>query len=273
MRAIKASTFAAILALGLAGCSASKNVVYIQDATPEKIIEMASKQNIKIEPGDEIMVFVSCTDPEMAGRLSLMSGSRQPQHSAGGVSSYNSQVMLPYTVSQRGDITMPEIGTIHVAGLTRQEISRDVVRKITESNLVKDGSVNVTVQFANLTYTTLGEFKNTGTYNIAKDNLTVLEAIAASGDLTIHGRRDKVWVIREEPDGKRKLYQLDLRGTEFMASPAYYIQQNDVIYVEPNDVRAGQSTLNENTFKSIGFWTSLASLAITIATFAITLAR
>ncbi|MDE6818668.1 MAG: hypothetical protein K2J09_05785 [Muribaculaceae bacterium] len=119
----------------------------------------------------------------------------------------------------------------------------------------------------------MGEVKTNDTYNIVKDDLTVLEALAMAGDLTIYGRRDAVWVLREQPDGTRKSYKLDLRGTAFLESPAYYVKQNDIIYVEPNSVRAGQSTLNENTFKSVGFWTSLASLAITIATFAITLSR
>lgn len=273
IRAIKVSMLAAVAAIGMAGCSASKNVIYMQNATPEKIIEMADKANIKIEPGDEIMVYVSCPDLEVAARLSLMAGSRKPQITGGGISAYDSGVMLPYTVNPQGNINIPEIGSVHVEGLTRQEIAREVTQRIVDAHLANEGAVNVTVQFANLTFTSIGELTRTGTYSITKDNLTVLEAIAMSGDLTIHGRRDKVWVIREEADGNRKMYQLDLRGTEFMQSPAYYVQQNDVIYVEPNDVRAGQSTLNENTFKSIGFWTSLASLAMSIATFAITLSR
>lgn len=168
---------------------------------------------------------------------------------------------------------MPELGNVYVAGLTRQEIAQEVEERIVKAHLAKDNSVTVTVQFANLTFSTIGEVTKNGTYSITKDDMTILEALSMAGDLTIYGKRDAVWVIREEADGSRKSYKLDLKGTEFMQSPAYYIQQNDVIYVEPNDVRAGQSTLNENTFKSIGFWTSLASLAITIATFAITLAR
>ncbi len=268
---------AALITMALTGCNASKNVLYMQNLTPEAVVTQIANEPIKIQPGDEIMVYVSSPDQEMAARLSLMAGSRRPNLSAadmgGGVTMTTNSVMLPYTVSKHGDINMPEIGTVHVAGLTRQQIAETVEQRIINAHLVKDNSVNVTVQFANLTFSTVGEVKNVGSYAINKDDMTLLEAIAAAGDLTIYGRRDAVWVLREEPDGSRKAYKLDLRGTDFMESPAYYVQQNDVIYVEPNTIRAGQSTLNENTFKSVGFWTSLASLAITIATFAITLSR
>lgn len=259
--------------MALSGCGATKNVLYMQNLTPEAALTQIKAEPIKVEPGDEIMVYVSSADPELAARLSLLSGSRRPEISSVGMTATNTAIILPYTVDKNGDITMPEIGKVRVEGLTRREISQKVQTCIVESHMAKDNSVTVTVQFANLTFSTLGEVTKKGTYSITKDNLTVLEAISMAGDLTIYGKRDAVWVLREEPDGSRKAYKLNIKGTDFMTSPAYYIQQNDVIYVEPNDVRAGQSTLNENTFKSIGFWTSLASLAITIATFAVTLSR
>lgn len=269
---------AIIIAMALTGCNASKEVLYMQKLTPEAIINQAPSKPVKVQPGDEIMVYVSSADPEIAARLSLLSGSRRPEINMnfGGVTANNTSVILPYTVNKTGDINMPEIGTVHVAGMTRQDIAETVQSRIIAAHLVKDDShntVNVTVQFANLSFSTIGEIKNVGNYPITKDDLTLIEALSIAGDLTIYGRRDAVWVLREQPDGTRKAYKLDLRDTAFLESPAYFIQQNDIIYVEPNDVRAGQSTLNENTFKSIGFWTSLASLAITIATFAITLSR
>ena len=265
---------AMLLALTLSGCGAEKNVLYFQNLTPDGTVAQATGQPIEVKAGDEIMVYVSSSDAEMAARLTLLSGSQRPNAVNGtGVQMTTTSVMLPYTVNDRGNIAMPMIGDIHVAGLTRQQIARKIEKRIINDRLVKNNSINVTVQFANLTFSTLGEVKTNDTYNIVKDDLTVLEALAMAGDLTIYGRRDAVWVLREQPDGTRKSYKLDLRGTAFLESPAYYVKQNDIIYVEPNSVRAGQSTLNENTFKSVGFWTSLASLAITIATFAITLSR
>ena len=99
---------------------------------------------------------------------------------------------------------------------------------------------------------------NPGTYTINSDKVTVLEAIAMAKDLTIFGERDHVYVIREE-NGQRKSYQLDLRSADIFKSPAYYLKQNDVVYVQPNKVRAGQSTINENSVKSVGLWISIAS--------------
>lgn len=93
--------------------------------------------------------------------------------------------------------------------------------------------------------------------------MTVLEAIAMAGDLTIFGERDHVFVIREE-NGQRNSYQLDLRSTDIFQSPAYYLKQNDVIYVQPNKVRAGQSTINQNAAKSVTLWVSIASLLTSV---------
>lgn len=274
-RAIGIAAGIVLTAMALTGCNASKNVLYMQNLAPEAVVAQISTEPIKVQPGDEIMIYVSSSDPEMAARLSLMSGSRRPTAGTdiGGMTANTTYVLLPYTVNKYGDVTMPELGVIHVGGLTRAEIAELVEQKIISKRLAKGNSVNVTVQFANLEFSAIGEVSRVGSYAIDRDDMTILEAIAAAGDLTIHGRRDAVWVLREQPDGSRKAYKLNLKDTAFMESPAYYVQQNDVIYVEPNDVRAGQSTLNENTFKSVGFWTSLASLAITIATFAITLSR
>ncbi len=273
LKSVKVAACCLVAAVALSGCNASKEVIYMQNVSPDEVLRQAASKPITVQPGDEIMVYVSCGDAEMAARLSLISGSRRPEIKEGFMLTSSSAVILPYTVSTKGYISMPEIGEVHVAGLTRQQIAELVEQKIIDAKLVKDNSVNVTVAFANLTFSTVGEFNQVGNYSITKDNLTLFEAISISGDLTIYGRRDAVWVYRENPDGSRKSYCVDLRDPAFMQSPAYYVQQNDVIYVEPNAVRAGQSTLNENTFKSVGFWTSLASIAISVATLVVTLTR
>lgn len=273
LKTFKSLAFGTLVAIALSGCNAEKQVVYLQDAQPGKTVPQISQEPIKLKPNDEIMIYVSCTDPETAARLSLLSGARGPEQQQGKVIGSSTAVMLPYTINNHGDIHMPEVGKIHAAGLTRLELSNLIQDKIIAAKLVKDDSVNITIQYANLTYTTLGELTRVGTYDIPRDDFPILEAISISGDLTIYGRRDAVWVFREQPDGSRLSYKLNLLDSEFMKSPAYYIQQNDIIYVEPNTVRAGQSTLNENTFRSAGFWTSLTSIAISIATLIVTLSR
>ena len=116
----------------------------------------------------------------------------------------------------------------------------------------------VTVEFMNLYFSVLGEVKSPGKYTISKDQITLLEAIAMAGDLTITGKRDAIFVIREEA-GQRITHWVDLRSQDIFQSPVYYLKQNDVIYVQPNKMRAGQSTINENNVKSVSLWISIAS--------------
>jgi polysaccharide export outer membrane protein len=155
------------------------------------------------------------------------------------------------------------LGTLHVEGMTREEITRYVHDEIVSRDLAKDPVV--TVEYANLSVTVLGEVSHPGRYSIDKDRVTVLEVLSQAGDLSIQGKRDRVWVYREEA-GQRRAYQLDLcSATQVAASPAYYLQQNDQIYVEPNATRQRQSTVNGNTVRSTSFWFSLASLLTTLA--------
>ena len=115
----------------------------------------------------------------------------------------------------------------------------------------------------NFKVSVLGEVNRPGSYVLQGDKATILEAIALAGDLTIFGLRDKVYVIREDGD-QRLSYQLDLRSSDIFNSPAYYLKQNDVIYVTPNEVRAGQSTINQNSARSVTLWMSIASLLTSV---------
>lgn len=137
-----------------------------------------------------------------------------------------------------------------------------IKEELISKNLVKDPVV--TVEFMNLTVSVLGEVANPGRFNIDKDRLTLLDALSMAGDLTVYGKRENVLVQREE-NGKKTLYRVNLNsGYDLYASPVYYLQQNDIVYVEPNSVRARQSTVNGNNVRSTSFWLSLASLLTTI---------
>lgn len=260
-----------VLTLTLASCNASKEIVYLQDNvinTPEQIAEA---YDIKVQPGDEITIYVSCKEPQLAALFSLLQVHRSATGRTGssggmgssGVSS-GSGYSLPYTIDSNGNIDFPILGELHVGGMTRYEIAQMVKHRLISEDLVNDPIV--TVQFANLHFVALGEVGHNGVFSITTDQITLLEAIAMAGDLTIHGKRDRVMVIREE-NGMRKTYCVDLRSTDLFKSPAYMIQQNDVIYVEPNHVRAGQSTINENNWKSVGMWMSLASFLMSLSVF------
>lgn len=136
-----------------------------------------------------------------------------------------------YTLDDKGNIDFPVLGTLHIAGMTKSQISALVKQKLIDENLVKDPVV--TVEFMNLYFSVLGEVKSPGKYSITKDQITLLEAISMAGDLSIYGKRDAVFVIREE-NGERVTHWADLRSKDVFNSPVYYLKQNDVIYVQPN---------------------------------------
>lgn len=253
----------------LSSCNASKNVVYFQDLTPgESEIALASSPAIKIGPEDKISIIVSCRDPQLAMLFNLPTVSMQFNQTvtANGSTSNNAgqtQGVSGYTVDRNGEIDFPVLGKIKVAGMDREEIAAYIKSELLRQNLVKDPVV--TVEYMNLCFSILGEVNRPGRFSIDRDHVTLLDALSMAGDLTINGNRKKVMVMRQE-NGMQRVYGVDLTSGEYVyTSPAYYLQQNDVVYIEPNDMKARQSTVNGNNVRSTAFWLSLASFLTTIA--------
>lgn len=147
--------------------------------------------------------------------------------------------------------------------MTREEVAVYIKKELQSHDLIKDPVA--TVEFMNLSVNVMGEVNRPGRYNIDKDHLTILDALSQAGDLTIYGKREKVLVLRNE-NGKQRVYGINLCSADHLySSPVYYLQQNDVVYVEPNDTKARQSTVNGNNVRSTSFWISLASLLTTIS--------
>jgi polysaccharide export outer membrane protein len=144
--------------------------------------------------------------------------------------------------------------------MTRSTLSRYIQSKLVDGQLL--GDAIVTVQFLNLKISVLGEVTRPGSFELNSDRISLFDAISRAGDLTIYGRRDNVKLIREE-DGRRLVVTLDLRSSDILDSPYYYLQQNDVLYVEPNTARAGQREINQN--RTIGTFASIISVLISIA--------
>lgn len=243
----------------LFSCGTSKDVVYFQDA-PKGTEIKANYRPITFRPGDKLTIIVNTRNPNIANKLNLVTMSRQIGTTS--QTSSNNGVMS-YTIDKDGNIEMPEVGTIHIAGLTRGQVAEHVEQKLVEKNLVQDAVV--IVEFTNLSYSILGEVKSPNRYHIDRDEITILDAISQAGDLTIQGQRTNIKVLRKEDNGTQKVYTANLCSLEELQnSPVYYIQQNDIVYVEPNDMRARQSTVNGNNFRSSAFWISLASLLTSV---------
>ena len=261
---VRLSILLALLVVSAASCSTYKKINYIQDAQLDTALTMIANQGILIQPMDMISIVVSSRDPELARIYNLPVVTYQAG-SESSVSNFN-QRLIGYSVDNDGNIQFPELGTIHVAGLNRWQLAELIREKL--SSLVKDAVV--TVQFMNFKISVTGEVTSPGVFDISGDKITIFEAISLARNLTIYGRRDGVYVIREQ-NGSRTIYQVDLRTVDMFTSPAYYLQQNDVVYVEPNKVRAGQSTINENNLKSVSLWVSIGSFLSTLATLFISL--
>ena len=240
-----------------ASCSTQKQVTYFQDLHDGSTVRVATPQDIRLKSGDQFTIHVNSKDQELAQPFNLTRSTN-----TGG----NNETRLAYTVDERGYIDFPTLGEIYVEGKTRDELAKHIKSIILEKKLVLDPVV--IVGFHNQQVSVIGEVGKPGKYDINKDRFTILDALSLAGDLTIQGKRENITVLREEY-GAQKAYTLNLNdAAQFHASPAFYLQQNDIVYVEPNTTKAGQSSINGNTVRSVSFWFSLASLALTIITFA-----
>lgn len=256
---------ASVLAAGLllSSCGAP-NVAYFNDLSAGSVVPTSEQLAIRLMPQDKITIVVNNRSQELSTMFNL------PIYSLRIGGNNYSQYMAGYTVDSEGYIDFPQLGRIQVAGLKREEVASTIKDMLVESNLLKDPVV--TVEYANLGFNILGEVNKPGRYSFDRDKLTLFDAIAQAGDLSIQGKRNNVLLLREQPDGKSVSYRLNLQKAEqVMKSPAFYIQQNDVIYVEPNAYRARQTTVNGNNVLSASFWISVASLATSITTSIVTI--
>lgn len=273
---IAAGFIASVLLLG--SCSTPTNISYFPDLTTGSIVQAEQILDIRVKPEDKLSIIVTTQDPALTAMFNLVSPQNRinpttsSTREAEDVNSTGNALILNYTVDSKGDINFPVLGKIHIAGLTREQVAEKITHDLMKADLVKDPIV--TVEFANTGISVIGEVKTPGRYEFNKDHLTIIDAIAMAGDLKISGMRENILVMRNIGNGKREAYRVNLLDAQALASsPAFYIQQDDVIYVEPNDKTKRETTPNGNTPYTPSFWVSLGSFAITIATLIITLAR
>lgn len=264
MKFLKTLLVAACVFL-LGSCSTPQQISYFQDLRPgESELALTAPAEIRIQPKDKLSIIVNSQDSRLTNLFNLPVVSQQiGQESTSSSSSGASRGLSGYTVDSKGDIDFPVLGKLHLQGMTREEVAIYIKKELQSRDFVKDPVV--TVEFMNMTISVMGEVNNPGRYSIDKDNLTILEALSQAGDLTIYGKREKVLVLRNE-NGVQRVYGVNLcSGDHVYSSPVYYLRQNDVVYVEPNETRARQSTVNGNNVRSTSFWFSLASLVTSIA--------
>lgn len=259
MKLLKALLFVA-LATVVASCSVPKDITYMQGLQNGQQETVVPPVRITVQPDDKLAIVVTSKDPELAVAFNLAIA--QYRIGTGTSGSTAESKAAAYTVDPNGNIDFPLLGTLHVAGLNRYGVSELIKREIISRELVKDPVV--TVEYLNAKISVLGDVKNPGDYPIERDNMTLMQAISAAGDLNITGLRSNVLVVRED-NGKDIAYRVDLTDPKsLMESPAYYLRQNDIVYVEPNNTRKRQATERGNIFYNPTVWVSVASVIASV---------
>ena len=252
----------ALLSVMAVGCVTQKQLTYLSDARPESADTInkafVPQSEMIVRSGDALTIYVSALDLEAVTPYNLpavvyaMPGERQLA---------TTPAMQYYIVDEEGNIDFPVLGKLHVAGMRRNEVEQ-YVKKQLEPQVMNP---LVRVDLVNAKVSVMGEVARPGQIALRSGRMTILEALAAAGDMTPYGRRDNVLLTREV-DGKIEIARLNLRSTDLYTSPYYYVQQNDVIYVSPNKVRAVAST-------NAGLWLSVVSTALSAATVIITVVK
>ena len=266
MKKIYGIILTVVAAVLLASCSTPNNIAYFQNKAvdqPEKIDKHAG---IVIQPKDMLSIIVSSKNPELVVIFNLPVVSYQAGSEV--VSSGAAQRLMGYVVDNEGFIDFPILGPIKVSGLTRWELSELIKNKLLNGGYLSDAVV--TVEFMNFKVSVIGEVNSPGTYTIEGDKVTILQAISLAKDLTIYGMRENVSVIRER-DGERTIYEINLCDVSLFNSPAYYLQQNDIVYVQPSGIKARQSTTDDKALRMTSIAVSSGSLLVSVATLLISL--
>lgn len=243
------------MALLLVSCGAPRKLMYLNDMMPGEQYDVNLESATVIHSNDRLDIKVSCKNPELAVPFNAQMGSYQIS-ADGSVNSAGVEVNAGYRVDDEGNIVFPVLGKINVGGKTLKEVSDIIETMIEEGNYIK--SPEVTIEFLNFKYTVLGAINGKGTYTVDGDKVTIIEAIAKAGDLSKNARLDRIAVIRMV-DGKYEIHYNDIRTAEIFKSPTYYLQQNDIVYVEPK-----HKERNERGWQTASFVVSLVSLASSV---------
>lgn len=253
----------AVLALTLGSCGSSKKIAYFQNADSLNYAASKGLFDAKIMPKDLLTITVSTTDPKAATPFNL---SVTNTLNATGSLSTGSVALQTYLVDNDGFINFPVVGRLKVGGMTKRQCENYICEKILPY-MSKTENPIVTVKMASFKVTVAGEVKSPGVFNVDQEKISVIEALARAGDLTIYGKRGNVLLIREDSTGEKSVHRLDLTDANLINSPYYYLQQNDYLYVEPNSVQAKNSAIGSSTtiwLSVVSILTSVASLMVNV---------
>lgn len=264
---MKIKTIAAIILIALlTSCKTSNQVAYFQDISSNltgKLTDENINYETKICQDDQLSIFVSSIDPNAVAIFNLPATSYQ---SIGENTVTTTPSLQTYLVDSKGIINFPVLGKIKVSGLTCDELSEELRTQIA----VYAKSPLVTVRIQEFQISVLGEVNSPGMKTFSKEKVSLLDAISKAGDLSIYGERTNILVIRDN-NGKKEYKRLDLTSSELFSSPYYYLQQNDVVYVEPNKARKGNANYSQSAQFNISVASTIVGAISVIASLAISL--
>ena len=213
--------------LMMVGCGSSKEVAYWQNIDSISLAASKGLYDAKIMPKDELTILVQTTDPVTSEPFNLRSTGQTS----------NKDQITGYLVDNDGMINFPIVGKIHVAGLTKTECE-DLIKSKIQPYLARTENPLVSVRTSSYRITVIGEVNRPGVIPVSTEKISLIDALAEAGDMTSYGKRNNVLLVREDKSGEKHKVRLNMNDANIINSPYYYLQQNDIIYVEPHKVKA-----------------------------------
>lgn len=256
-----------MLCMVVVSCTTTKdnNLAYFKDlaASAAGTLPEGLEREIRLVPDNELAISISSAQPEATAMYNVPLGNPATR---GVISTQGQPRLLTYIIDRQGNIELPVIGTLHVQGLTTSEVT-DIIKKRVSEN-VHDPYVRV--ELLGFHVNVMGEVKSPHRIYVQSQRYSVLDALAEAGDLTEFAKRDAVTVIREQ-NGQKTYQRLNLADSQIFSSPYFYLQQNDVVYVEPNTIKIDNSKYNQNNAFKLSVISTVVSAASVIASLVIAL--
>ena len=254
-----------LLPLVLTGCSSYQKSLYLQNDAVINQSTQGQLYDFRIMPKDILTILVSTTDPAASAPFYRKLGQDKETTSSSTVGMQNLD-LLGYLVDNNGEIDFPVLGKIKVTGMTTREceaLLRDKLKPYLKETPL------VTVSSSNYKFSVLGEVNHPGTYTVQDEKVTIFEAIAQAGDMTLFSIRDDVQLLREDSEGRRQVIHLNLNDANITQSPYFYLQQNDVIYVKPTKAKVRTNTFNSNS----SMWITILSVLTSVTSLVLALTK
>lgn len=254
--------FVSISGLYISSCSAPKNITYfrdIPDTIKQKVVQQAQYNTPTIHADDILQVDIQTLDVGATTLMNPAGTANWPVNGAGAAGA-NMQNVSGFLVDKNGDVILPLIGKVKVEGKTTNQVRDEIQAKASEYYK----QPVVTVRFANFKVTVLGEVARPATYLMPNEKVTLLDAIGVAGDLTIFGKRENVLLIRNQSDNKKEFIRFNLNESQTFSSPYFFLQQGDVVYVEPNKSKVVST--DAARLKNITIFSSAITLIVVILT-------